>query len=268
MSNVIQVELIDTHAHLDSSDYNRDRAAVIAQAFAERIGVITVGADIESSAAAVKLAERYRCIWAAVGVHPHDAKMLAPSGMERLRAMARQDSVVAIGEIGLDYYRDLSPRNVQRQAFVDQIELAGELNLPVIVHNRESTKDMLAILRKHRPKRGVIHSFLGDRSLAEEFIALGLYLGIGGPLTFDKNNILREAVAAAPLDRILIETDCPYLTPVPHRGKRNEPAYVRYVAEEIARLKEMTLQQVLHATTKTASTVFSLSISQRCDNTV
>jgi TatD DNase family protein len=261
MPDTKAIELIDTHAHLDSSDYNRDRAAVIADAFAAKIGVITVGADIESSAAAVKLAERHRCIWAAVGVHPHDAKTLDPAGMERLRAMAKQSSVVAIGEIGLDYYRDLSPRNVQRQAFVDQIELADELELPVIVHNRESTKDMLAILRNHRPKSGVIHSFLGDRALAEEFIDLGFHLGIGGPLTFDKNEILREAVAAAPLDRILIETDCPYLTPVPYRGKRNEPAYVRYVAEEIARLKDITFEQVAQATTQNAVTLFSIPLA-------
>ncbi len=254
------LKLIDTHAHLDSSDYDRERALVITRAFAAEIGVVTVGADIESSAAAVALAKRHRYIWAAIGVHPHDAKTLSPSVMTRLRTLAEQEPVVAIGEIGLDYYRDLSPRSVQRQAFVDQIELASDLDLPVIVHDRQSTKDMLAIVKKTRPRRGVIHSFLGDHALAYKFIDLGLYLGIGGPLTFHKNATLRKTVAAVPLDRILIETDCPYLTPVPHRGKRNEPAYVRYVADEIARLKKIPFEQVAQTTTQNARSLFSLRV--------
>jgi TatD DNase family protein len=165
---------------------------------------------------------------------------------------------VAIGEIGLDYYRDLSPRSTQRDVFVKQIELANDFDLPVIIHNRESTKDMLAILRKHRPKSGVIHSFLGDIDLAREFMELGLCLGIGGPLTFKKNDILRDAVSQIPLDRILLETDCPYLTPVPYRGKRNEPVYVRYVAEEIARIKAIPVENVAATTTESARQLFGI----------
>jgi TatD DNase family protein len=253
-----ELELIDTHTHLDSSDYDHDRAAVIARAHAARIGVITVGVDVPSSEAAVRLAARHRSIWAGVGIHPHEAKSFSTAVAERLRDLAAAGKVVAIGEIGLDYYRDLSPRATQRKVFSEQIELANELELPVIVHNRESSTDMLGILRKHRPRRGVIHSFLGDLALAQKFMELGLYLGIGGPLTFPKNEVLREAVKGIPLDRILVETDCPYLTPVPHRGKRNEPVYVEYVVEALARIKGIPREQVAAATTANAYRVFGL----------
>jgi len=250
--------LIDTHAHLDSSDYNDDRAVVISRTFAEQVGVITVGVDLESSEAALKLAKHHRLIWAGVGVHPHEAKTYNRRVEKRLRELATDPKVVAIGEIGLDYYRDLSPRKVQRAVFIAQIELANELDLPVIIHNRESTVDMLAILRKHRPRRGVIHSFLGDIDLARKFMELGLLLGIGGPLTFKKNEILRAAVKEIPLDRILVETDSPYLTPVPYRGKRNEPIYVRYVAEEISRIKGISLDLVTSKTTQNAQRLFGI----------
>jgi TatD DNase family protein len=252
--------LIDTHAHLDSSDYRADRAAVIARAFSESIGVVTVGVDLPTSEEAVCLANRHRTIWAAIGVHPHDAKTLDQEILSRLEALAKDPRVVAIGEIGLDYYRDLSPRGTQRSAFSEQIGLARELNLPIIVHNRESTKDLLSILRHHGSSyRGVIHSFLGDSALAEEFLSLGFHLGIGGPVTFNKNEILRETVRELSLDRILLETDCPYLTPVPHRGKRNEPVYLRYVAAKVAELKGIPVCEVEERTTRNAIHLFSLS---------
>jgi TatD DNase family protein len=258
MADTQQLVLIDTHAHLDASDYAQDRAAVIARAYGERIGVISVGADLSSSRQALGLAARHRALWPAVGVHPHDAKTLDPQALKALERLAG-DGAVAIGEIGLDYYRDLSPHSAQRQAFADQLDLARSLDLPVIIHNRESTKDLVAILRKHPPRRGVVHSFLGDRALAETFLALGLHLGIGGPLTFKRNEPLREAVKTAPLDRLLVETDCPYLTPVPHRGKRNEPAYVRYVAEAIAALRGESFLEIAAVTTRNASALFSLA---------
>jgi len=253
-----KIELIDTHAHLDSSDYNEDRAVVIARTFAEKVSVITVGVDLSSSKAALKLAQHHRFIWAGAGIHPHEARTFDAQVAKRLRELATDPKVVAIGEIGLDYYRDLSPHSTQRDVFAEQIELANDLDLPVIIHNRESTKDMLAILRAHRPKRGVIHSFLGDIDLAHEFMKLGIYLGIGGPLTFKKNDILRDAVTQIPLNRILLETDCPYLTPVPYRGKRNEPAYVRYVAEEIARVKAIPVENVAATTTENARQLFGI----------
>jgi TatD DNase family protein len=176
-----------------------------------------------------------------------------------LEELAQKERVAAIGEIGLDYYRDLSPRDVQRRAFKEQIALAQKLNLPVIVHNRDSTDDLLAALRELSSSyRGVIHSFLGSTSEADAFLSLGLHLGIGGPITFTKNDDLLEAVRYIPLEQILLETDCPYLTPVPHRGKRNEPAYVRFVAETVARIRGISLQDVEQTTSDNARQVFRL----------
>jgi len=251
--------LIDTHAHLDASDYNDDRAAVIARAFTASIGVITVGVDLPSSEAAATLAKRHRFIWAGVGVHPHEAKTFAGKGRKGLVKLTKNEKVVAIGEIGLDYYRDLSPRKVQRHVFREQLTLARRLKLPVIIHNRESTDDILGILNDlSSSHRGVIHSFLGDAALAKEFLALGFHLGIGGPVTFKQNETLCEAVKKIPLERILIETDCPYLTPFPHRGKRNEPAYVHYMAEMLAQIKGIPVGEVEKQTTENAIDLFSL----------
>jgi len=253
------MRLIDAHAHLDDRTFDKDRAAMIADLFAADIGVITVGADLASSREAVRLAERHRGIWATIGVHPHDAKTVTPSVLRELEDLAKSPRVVAIGEIGLDYYRDLSPRDVQRRAFAEQLELAKRLELPVVVHNRQSTDDLVAILRKAgRTHAGVVHSFLGDLVLAETFLGLGLHLGVGGPLTYPANAALRDAVRRVPLERIVLETDCPYLTPVPHRGKRNEPAYIELVAAEIARLRGISIDDVASQTTVNALALFGL----------
>ena len=260
MANPQMLCLIDTHAHLDSRDYDADRAAVIARAFALSIGVITIGVDLDSSGEALRLAERHRYVWAAAGIHPHEARSASDSVLSSLSGLAEKPGVVAIGEIGLDYYRDLSPRRQQRAAFVEQLVIAQELDLPVVIHNRESTRDLLGILEKRSPHRGVIHSFLGDGTLAQEFISMGFHLGIGGPITFNKNDAVRNAVADVPLGRIVVETDCPYLTPVPHRGKRNEPSYVRYVAEMIAVVKGVPLEEVERRTTENAKVLFGLQI--------
>ena len=255
------MRLIDTHAHLDDRAFGEDRAAVIAEAFAGGIGVITMGAGLRSSRQAVHLAERHRWIWATVGAHPHGAKHVDASMLEEFERLAKRDVVIAIGEIGLDYHRDLSPRDVQRRAFREQLDLAQRLGLPICLHNRGSTDDLLAILRQTGDShRGVVHSFLGDAELARKLVALGLHLGIGGPVTFPKNDALREAVRAVPPERLLIETDCPYLTPVPYRGRRNEPSYVRYVADEIARLKGVDVGEVSHRTTENAVRLFGLGI--------
>ncbi|MCK4570955.1 TatD family hydrolase [Candidatus Bipolaricaulota bacterium] len=251
---------IDSHAHLDDRAFDKDRAAMIARCSEQAMGVLTIGSSLRSSHEAVRLANRYRNMWATVGIHPHNAKFVDEAALIELRELAGDELVVGIGEIGLDYYRDLSPRERQRQAFVQQLALAIELNLPICLHNRESTDDLLAILKNAGEQHyGVVHSFLGEGVLAEEFLALGLHLGIGGPLTFPKNDVLREAVKHIPLDRILLETDCPYLTPVPYRGRRNEPAYVRYVAEEIARLKGVSVEDVARQTTENSIRLFRLS---------
>jgi TatD DNase family protein len=231
---------------------------VIARAFGERIGVITIGADLASSREAARLAGKHRGIWATVGVHPHDAKAVTKNVIDELEGLA--GSAVGIGEIGLDYYRDLSPRDVQRRVFAEQLDLARRVGLPIAIHNRESTDDLLAILRENaRTHRGVIHSFLGDRALAETFLDLGFHLGVGGPVTFPKNGALRDAVRGMPLERILLETDCPYLTPIPYRGRRNEPAYVRYVAETVAEMRGLPVAEVAQQTTQNTRKLFGLA---------
>ena len=253
------MNVVDSHAHLDDRAFDKDRAAVIADLFREGIGAITIGASLRSSEAAIALASKHRQIWATVGIHPHNAKFVTDRVLSQLSDLAGHASVVGIGEIGLDYYRDLSPRDVQREAFRAQLDLAASLELPVSLHNRESTDDFLEILREAGVRHGgVVHSFLGDVELAEAFLSLGLHLGVGGPLTYAKNQSLRVAVQSAPLERLLVETDCPYLTPVPYRGKRNEPAYVRYVIEQIAVLKGVDPSHVARVTTENAIRVFGL----------
>ena len=252
------MRLVDTHAHLDDRRYDQDRQAVIARCAAEGIGIVTIGADLPSSEEAVRLAARYRQVWAAVGVHPHDAKSFPEDGIERLEALAKEKNVVAIGEIGLDYYRNLSPRADQLRVFRAQLHLAVRLSLPVVLHHRESTDDTLAVLSEHAPLRGVVHAFQGDELLAQRFLDLGLHLGIGGPITYPANDALRRAVASASLDHLVLETDCPYLTPVPHRGKRNEPAYVTLVAEEVARVRGLPVEDVAVRTTTAACALFGL----------
>lgn len=253
------MELIDSHAHLTDDAYRRDRAAVIVRTVGDGIGILTIGASVEDSREAAQLAERHRRIWAAVGVHPHDAGNVDARSIDELERLAGRPRVVAIGEIGLDYYRDRSPRAAQRRAFAEQLALARRLEMPVCLHTRESTDDLVAILRDAGDThRGVVHSFLGDGALTERLLRLGLHLGIGGPVTYPKNGTLREAVRTIPLDRILVETDCPFLTPVPHRGRRNEPAFVRFVAEEIARIKGIDVTEVARATTGAARALFNL----------
>jgi TatD DNase family protein len=256
------VRLIDSHAHLDDRAFEEDRAALIAKLHANGIGVVTIGADLASSREAVRLAGRHREVWATVGVHPHDAKTVTPAVLRELEELAQEPKVVAIGEIGLDYYRDLSPRDVQRKIFGEQLDLAKRLGLPTVVHNRESTDHLVRILREvGATHRGVIHSFLGDSELAQTFLDLGFHLGVGGPLTYPANSSLRDAVRRVPLERILLETDCPYLTPVPHRGTRNEPGYVELIAAAIAALRGVTPESIAEATTQNAIDLFRLAAS-------
>ena len=261
--------LIDTHAHLDFSQFDADRQEVITRAQEAGVEIIVnAGAGLEASQAGVALAETYPQVYAAVGVHPHEAKTLNEDVLEKLQALAQHPKVVAIGEIGLDYYRDRSPRPVQRQAFQQQLTLARELGKPIIVHDREAHKDVMNMLRRwvqsyqssvisHRPV-GVMHCFSGDLAMAREVIAMRFYISIPGPVTFTNARRLPELVRALPLERLLVETDCPYLTPHPHRGKRNEPAYVRLVAEAIAQIKGIPLEQVARITTANARALFGL----------
>jgi len=250
--------LIDSHTHLDFPQFDTDREAVIARAReAGLAAILNVGADLPSSRAAVALAEQYDFIYAAVGVHPHDARTVTPAVLDELRALARHPKVVAVGEIGLDYYRDLSPRPVQRQVFADQLALATELALPVVIHSREAYDDVLAALRGWQGA-GVIHSYSAGLERLEEVLALGFFASISGPVTFRRAHRLRAVAAAVPLERLLVETDCPYLTPVPYRGRRNEPAYVRYVAEAVARARGISDEALARATADNARRLFDI----------
>ncbi|HBR10555.1 TPA: hydrolase TatD [Candidatus Acetothermia bacterium] len=254
------MDLIDTHAHLDMAAYNRDRAAVITRAFTERITIITVGIDIDSSRATIALAKKYRHLYATVGIHPHYAAAADGDALVQLEKLTHAKEVVALGEIGLDYYRDLSPRNLQRDLFCKQIKIARKENLPLIIHNRNSDHDLLAILRDiGGPFRGVAHSFSGTIDFARHLFDLGFYIGISGPVTFPKNKALRAVVSESPLERLIVETDAPYLTPVPFRSQRNEPSYVRYVAKEIARVRGESVEEIAKQTTANARTLFNVS---------
>jgi TatD DNase family protein len=257
--------LIDTHAHLDHERFRGDLDEVIARSKAAGVWpVIQVGSDLTSSRLGLELVRRYDGLLAAVGIHPHEAKTASEAALDELRTLARQPGVVAIGEIGLDYHYDFSPRDDQRRAFAAQIAIAKELGLPIVVHDREAHADTLAILKSEGASEGttaaggVMHCFSGDWKIARAVLDMGFYISIGGTLTFPNAAALRDLVARLPLDRLLLETDCPYLTPVPHRGKRNEPAHVLFVARELARLKQLSVGDVAAATTHNAGVLFSL----------
>ncbi len=241
--------------------FDADREAVLDRAREAGVGRIMVpGVDLPSSRRAVKLAEAHPEVFAAVGFHPHDADKLGEKELKELRELAAHPKVKAIGEIGLDYYRDHSPRNVQRAAFRQQLDLAAELDLPVIIHNREAYADVMAALSEWNGKRrGVLHSYSGDRTQMSAALELGFFLGLTGPITFPKADEMRAVAASAPLDKLLIETDAPYLTPSPHRGRRNEPAYVRYVAQKLADARGENLDTVITQTCANAAMLFNWS---------
>jgi TatD DNase family protein len=251
--------IIDTHCHLNHEQFASDVPTTIErarQAGIERM--IVVGYDLPSSEAAVLLAERYQGVYAAVAVHPHDAKHYDNSTEDRLRELAASKKVVAIGEIGLDYHYDFSPVEAQMTAFKAQLELARKTELPVIIHCREAYDDVLNILGGVGIEEigGVMHCWAGDSEQAERTLQLGMYLGIGGVITFKNAPMLREITAAAPLDRLLLETDAPYLAPVPYRGKRNEPAYTALVAEKVAELRGINREEIEAVTTANACNLF------------
>lgn len=253
--------LTDTHAHLDMADFKADRGAVIDRALNGGIGfIVSVGIDRESSACAVQLGRDYPGIHAAVGCHPHHAEACSPSDVDELIRMAADPAVVAWGEIGLDFYRNYASVTAQQETFEAQLQRAHDVNLPVIVHDREAHEAVYSSLKKmgKGARKGVIHCFSGDLSLAEAFMELGYYISIPGTVTYKKAMNVKHVAASIPLNRLLIETDAPYLAPVPKRGKRNEPLYVTYTAQEIARLRGLSLGEVARQTTKNAEYLFGL----------
>ncbi len=220
--------------------------------------MITIGSDLDSSRQAIALSEKYSSIFGTVGIHPHDAKDFNPKTLKQLEKWTAHEKVVAIGEIGLDYHYDHSPREIQREAFARQLALAVEKNMPAVVHSREAHEDTLRILRESGIKKGVMHCFSGSMEMAEAAMEMGLYISIAGPVTFKKAGKLKEVARSVPDDYLLIETDAPYLAPVPMRGKRNEPAYIVHTAKEIARLRDLTLEDVARITTLNARRLFGL----------
>ncbi len=253
--------LLDSHAHLDTSRFDADRATVIQAAFAGGVTrVIDPGCDLASSQAALVLAKEYRgAIFAGVGTHPHEATTFTAEVAQAYRTMAREAEVVAIGEFGLDYFRMLSPRDVQREVFCAHLQLARECNLPCIIHVRDAHDDVMELLRIHgQGVRGVFHCFSGTLAQAEECLACeGFVLSFAGPLTREGNEL--PAVARmAPLERILVETDSPYLVPKPLRARRNEPLFVKHTAEKLAEIRGMTLEEIAQITTANAERLFAL----------
>jgi TatD DNase family protein len=246
------VTLVDTHCHLDDSKFDDDREQAIERALAAGVGrmmAIGTGNGPPDLEVAVRLAERYDFIYATLGVHPHDASKATEETFARLRELARHPKVLAIGEIGLDYHYDFSPRDVQRKIFDRQLAIAAEAGKPIVIHTREAWDDTLAQVPS-LPHGGIMHCFTGDAAQARQALDRGFHLGFGGVLTFPKAEGLREAARMAPGDRVLLETDCPYLAPVPHRGKRNEPAFVVETARRLAEARGTTPEKIGELTTR------------------
>lgn len=265
------MHLIDTHCHLNFNRYDDDRDEVVARATEQGVTRIVIpGIDIDTTRQALALSEQYPGIYVGAGIHPNSTAAFTDADIATIRALADHDKVVAIGEIGIDYHWDYSPPETQKRAFRAQLDLAAELELPVIIHNREASDDVMDVLEawvaaglpdriKDRP--GVLHSFSAPQSTADRALAIGFYLGFTGPVTFKKANDLRTVVRTVPEDRILVETDGPFLTPEPKRGKRNEPAYVRFVAHKIAELKGHTPEEMAAITTANAERLFAIKSS-------
>jgi TatD DNase family protein len=258
--------MIDTHAHLDFPDFNDDRDAVVAHALDAGIHtIINIATDFASCERVLKLADHYPNMYAVLGVHPHDAKTWqGDKSAQRLKQLASHHKVVAIGEIGLDYFRDHSPRDLQKKAFIEQIAVARELKLPIVIHNRDAFGDIFDVVLREDAYMvgGVFHCFSGTVVEAEKTIELGFHISVNGILTY-KNATMAEVGKSVRLDRILLETDCPFLAPHPHRGKRNEPAYVSLVADRLAELRGINKSEISQQTDANAAQLFRIPVAPK-----
>ncbi|MGB1252526.1 MAG: TatD family hydrolase [Candidatus Promineifilaceae bacterium] len=257
------MQLIDTHCHLDFGQFDKDRDEMIQRALDAGVTrMILPAVDLRNSEAVLKLAEQYDCLYAAVGVHPNSTVGWTSAEIKTIESLAKHPKVVAIGEIGVDYHWDKSPKATQHRAFMDQMELAADLNLPIIIHNRKASEDVIDLMAASslvgRANAGVMHSFSAPVFAAERALEMGFYLGFTGPLTYKKANDLRRIAAQVPLDRILLETDAPFLSPTPKRGKRNEPSYVPYIAERMAALHQVSEDEIGRITTANAERLFGI----------
>lgn len=254
---------IDSHAHLNDSAFENDLEQMIDNALEAGVKAILVpGFDLISSIKAVELAERHQMLWAAVGIHPHDAKTWDQATVTNLEQLLAEPKVVAVGEIGLDYHYNYSVREEQLKAFIEQINIAKQYNKPIIIHNREAHQDTFETLTREKVggAGGVMHCFSGSREMATQFIQMGLHISFAGPLTFTNAVRLREAANEIPLERLLVETDSPYLAPHPLRGRRNEPALVKLVGEKLAEVKNLSIEEVMRITSANAGTLFGITI--------
>ncbi len=249
----------DTHAHLDDAKFQEDREVVLEKIKKAGVSfVVNIGADMESSKASVELSSQHDFIYAAVGVHPYDAERMTEEDLTELEALSQNEKVLAIGEIGLDYHYEDADREKQKEWFYRQIKLAEKLNLPYIVHNRDAHADCLAVIRKAGYYRGVMHCYSGSAEMVPELIDMGFYLSFAGPVTFKNGRRAKEAVKVVHLDKILIETDSPYLTPEPFRGTRNDSSMVPYVAKQIAELRGKTEEEIAKITMENGKRFFGL----------
>ena len=252
--------IFDSHAHYDSEQFNEDRDELLNAMESKGVGtILNSGASWDSVTEVVELVEKYPFMYAAVGVHPDEVGALNDERFEYMKAQCQKEKVVAVGEIGLDYYWDNESHDVQQKWFIKQLELAREMDLPVIIHSRDAAADTLEIMKEHaKGLRGVIHCFSYSIELAREYVKMGFHIGIGGVVTFKNGRKLKEIAAEIPLDRILLETDCPYLAPVPFRGKRNDSSYISYVAQEIAELKGISYEEVVAKTEQNGKELFRI----------
>lgn len=253
--------LFDTHVHLNADQYKEDLEEVINRALNEGISrMVVVGFDRPTIERAMELVEKYNFLYASVGWHPVDAIDMKDEDLLWIEELASHPKVVAIGEMGLDYYWDKSPKDVQKEVFRRQIQLAKRVKLPIIIHNRDATADIVEILKEEEAKEvgGIMHCFSGSPETAKECVEMNFYISLGGPVTFKNAKKPKEVAGTIPLEKLLIETDCPYLAPHPYRGKRNEPSYVKLVAEQIAEIKGISFDEVAKATTANAKKIFGI----------
>lgn len=252
--------IFDTHAHYDDEQFDGDRKELLHSMADNGVGtIVNVSASCASCERVVDMVQDYPFMYAAVGVHPDEAGGLDEESFARMKELFKRDKVVAVGEIGLDYYWDHESHEVQKRWFIRQIELAGELGLPILVHSREAAADTMEIIKGYaQGMRGVIHCFSYSKEMAKEYVKMGFCIGVGGVVTFKNARKLKETVKDLPLRSIVLETDCPYLAPEPYRGRRNQSAYIRYVAEEIARLKEISCEEVIAQTEDNARKLYGI----------
>ncbi len=253
--------IFDTHTHYDAEQFDKDRVELLSSMREHNVGfILNVGATLDGCKSSVKFARKYSFMYAAVGVHPDEVGALNDETFAWMEELLLDEKTVAVGEIGLDYYWDNEPREVQKEWFIRQLELARKHDLPVCIHSRDAAEDTLNVMREYaKGLRGVIHCFSYSPEIAKEYVKNGFYIGVGGVVTFKNGKKMKEVVKATPIERILLETDCPYLAPEPYRGKRNSSIYLDRVAEEIGQLKGMTANEVIEATEQNAKTLFGIA---------